>query len=116
VYRAHDRETGAIVALKVLAPATGDAERFAREAATLAKIEHPGVVRYVDHGSLDGDQQYLAMEWLEGEDLADRLGTVGTLSVDDTLLIAQKMAAALAAAHRAGIIHRDLKPANVFLV
>jgi serine/threonine protein kinase len=56
------------------------------------------------------------MQWLEGEDLGDRLASLGTLSVDDTVLVAQKMAAALAAAHRAGIIHRDLKPANVFLL
>jgi hypothetical protein len=118
VYRAHDRTTGTVVAIKVLAPTSGDAERFAREAALLSKVEHPGVVRYVGHGMVDessGDQ-YLAMEWLEGEDLGDRLAAKGTLSVEDTVLIAQRVAAALAAAHRAGIIHRDLKPANVFLV
>jgi hypothetical protein len=118
VYRASDRTTGSVVALKVLAPANGDAERFAREAALLSSIDHPGVVRYVDHGIVDeaSGEQYLAMEWLEGEDLGDRLASLGTLSVDDTMVVAQKMAAALAAAHRAGIIHRDLKPANVFLL
>ncbi len=118
VYRANDRTTGAVVALKVLAPASGDAERFAREAALLSSIDHPGVVRYIDHGIVDeaSGEQYLAMEWLAGEDLGDRLASLGTLSVDDTMLVAQKMAGALAAAHRAGIIHRDLKPANVFLL
>jgi eukaryotic-like serine/threonine-protein kinase len=116
VYRATDRKTGATVALKMLAPETGDKQRFAREAALLARIDHPGVVRYVDHGELAGGEQWLAMEWLEGEDLSDRLTSGGTLSIDETLRLARKVAAGLAAAHRAGIVHRDLKPANIFLV
>src|SRR5688572_17234267 len=84
VYRATDRTTGATVALKMLAPQTGDKQRFTREAALLARVDHPGVVRYVDHGEVESGEQYLAMEWLEGEDLADRLGASGTLSVDET--------------------------------
>src|SRR5436190_23255468 len=62
VYRARDLQTGVVVALKVLAPQAQDRERFAREAALLARIDHPGVVRYVDHGSLEEGslEQYLA--------------------------------------------------------
>ena len=116
VYRARDTLSGATVALKVLAQNTGDVGRFAREATVLASLEHPGIVRYVDSGVLERGAPYLAMEWLEGEDLGDRLGSSGTLSVVDTLLMARKIVAALAAAHRAGIIHRDLKAGNVLLV
>src|SRR5262249_4452205 len=74
VYRARDRESGDIVALKVLAPSTGVAARFAREAGVLRAIEHPAVVRHLAHGATSDGTQYLAMEWLAGEDLADRLG------------------------------------------
>src|SRR5688572_15940711 len=74
VYRARDRQTGGWVALKVL---QGDdparLERFEREALVLAELTHPGVVRYVAHGRLAGGGHYLAMEWLEGESLAERL-------------------------------------------
>ena len=115
VYRAHDRETGGDVALKLLPSAGGDAERFVREAEVLAAIDHPGVVRYLAHGTTDDGAHYLAMEWLEGEDLAHRLGR-GTLTVGEALSVARCVAAALETPHRRGIVHRDLKPANLFLV
>jgi len=71
VYRALDRTTGEPVAVKVL---TGTepryAERFAREVRVLADLRHGSIVRYVAHGTSDGGQPYLAMEWLDGEDLA----------------------------------------------
>ena len=115
VYRARDAATGDVVALKVLASKDGEAARFVREAEVLAAIEHPAVVRYLAHGATDEGAPYLAMEWLAGEDLASRLGH-GTLSVEDTLVVARRVAGALDAAHRRGIVHRDLKPANLFLV
>ena len=116
VYRAHDRSAGRDVALKLLAPANADVGRFVREAAVLAAIEHEGVVRYLDHGETSDGARYLAMEWLTGQDLAQRLGEDGTLGVAETLSVARCVADALAAAHRGGIVHRDLKPANLFLV
>lgn len=116
VYRARDLTSGDIVAVKLLAPVTGVAERFAREAAVLAGLDHPGVVRHLAHGATADGSQYLAMEWLAGEDLAARLGADGTLDVDDAILVARQAADALAATHRAGVVHRDLKPANLFLV
>src|ERR1700690_1187490 len=74
VYAAWDRVTGARVALKVLArTSVVDAERFVREAEALAETDHPAVVRYVAHGTTPSAQLYIAMEWLEGEDLSTRI-------------------------------------------
>jgi serine/threonine protein kinase len=115
VYRARDRVTDQTVAVKVLAPSGGDARRFAREAEVLAGFDHPGVVRYLAHGSTPDGSQYLVMEWLTGEDLASRLEE-GTLAVEDALVIARQVADALAAAYRRHVVHRDIKPANIFLV
>src|SRR5262249_11218713 len=74
VYRAIDRARGEPVALKLLAsPGQGAADRFAREAYLLSELSHPAIVRYLAHGQTSSGQPYLAMEWLEGEDLARRL-------------------------------------------
>jgi hypothetical protein len=109
VWRARDRLTGADVAVKIL---LGSAERarFAREAELLATVEHPGIVRYIAHAA-----GFLAMEWLEGIDLAARLAR-GPLPWTDAEALAQCIAGALAHAHARGIVHRDLKPSNIFLV
>ena len=74
VFRAQDRLDGSIVALKILHSRQPlDVERFAREAEILADFSHPGIVRYVAHGLTPEGDHWLAMEWLEGEDLATRL-------------------------------------------
>src|SRR5262249_61542391 len=74
VYRAWDREAGGPVAVKVLhAHGREDAERLAREAGLLAELVHPGIVRYVAHGTTALGAPFLAMEWLEGETPAQRL-------------------------------------------
>ncbi len=117
VYRAHDLRCGGVVALKILRQRTANVhgiERFAQEAALLAELRHPGVVAYVAHGETGQGQLYLAMEWLEGEDLARRLAR-GPVSVDEAVLLLRRTAEALEAAHRVGIVHRDLKPHNLFL-
>jgi serine/threonine protein kinase len=103
------------VAIKRLRSDRGDGRRFAREAAVLSAIEHPGVVRYLDSGLSDEGEPFLVMEWLEGEDLGARLER-GPLSVGQAVALARQVAQALDAAHRRGVVHRDLKPANVFLV
>src|SRR5262245_33700095 len=72
VFRARDRVSGKTVAVKVLRFGETD-ERFLREAKILADLNHPRIVRYVAHGTTVAGHPYLAMEWLEGEDLAQRL-------------------------------------------
>jgi len=116
VYRATDRASGEVVAVKVLLERHASAaERFLREAAVLSGLDHPGIVRYGAHGVTEAGEPYLAMEWLDGENLAGRFGR-GILTVDETLTLATQVSEALAAAHARGVVHRDLKPSNLFLV
>ena len=115
VYRAQDRLTGEKVAVKVLQGNRAlDGARFTREAEALSDLRHPGIVRYVAHGATASGERYLAMEWLEGEDLADRLDR-GPLSVEEVVVLARGVAEALAVAHMRGVIHRDIKPGNLYL-
>jgi len=114
VWRAEDAVDGATVALKMLTDVeAGDAARFAREARVLAQLSHSAIVRYLAHGAGD-EGAWLAMEWLEGEDLAKRLSHT-PLTVAETLSIARRVSDALAVAHAHGVVHRDIKPGNVFL-
>ncbi|OJT17202.1 hypothetical protein BO221_46630 [Archangium sp. Cb G35] len=116
VYRAVDSSTGGTVALKLLHGVTSPeiAYRFNREAVLLAELRHPGIVSYVAHGSIEAGQPYLAMEWLEGEDLSRRLARQ-PLDLPETLSLVRRAAEALATAHQRGIVHRDLKPSNLLL-
>jgi serine/threonine-protein kinase len=119
VFRAEHVHMGKAVAVKVLRPdlTTSDemAERFRREARIYAAIDHANVVRVSDIGRTRDGLLYLAMEYLEGESLRDRLDREGALGVDDALALLLDIASALGAAHRRGVVHRDLKPENVFL-
>jgi ATP/maltotriose-dependent transcriptional regulator MalT len=115
VYRAHDVETGEPVAIKVLTQAgTAEVERFTREAELLATLHHPGIVRYVGGGATPEGVPYLAMEWLDGETLAERLKRV-QLNVGESLALGMRVASALGAVHQRGAVHRDIKPSNIFL-
>ncbi|HEY8038152.1 MAG TPA: protein kinase [Polyangiaceae bacterium] len=118
VYRAHDEMTGQAVALKVIAlPGVdaGEEARFRREGRILAGLHHPGIVRVVAFGQLEEGAPYIAMEWLEGEDLAQRQRR-SPLDLSTSLRVAAEVCDALAFAHGAGIVHRDVKPSNVILV
>ena len=117
VYRAKDQSTGAPVALKLLKTRNDQPsrERFMREALLLAELRHPGIVSYVAHGQLPDGRSYLVMDWLSGEELATRLHR-GPLALSRAVALLQRLADALAAAHRRGVIHRDIKPSNIFLV
>ncbi len=117
VYRAKDTRLGRDVAVKVLpAHLSASAElrqRLEREAKTISQLSHPHICTLHDVGHHDGTD-YLVMEFLEGETLADRLSK-GALPLDQALKIGIEIAGALDAAHRNGIVHRDLKPGNVML-
>src|SRR6266853_1514739 len=117
VYRARDTRLDRIVAIKVLPPHLADRselrERFEREAKTIASLNHPHICVLHDIGQQDGID-YLVMEYLEGETLAQRLHK-GPLPLDQVLQFAIEMADALDKAHRKGVTHRDLKPGNIML-
>ncbi|WP_437585784.1 protein kinase domain-containing protein [Sorangium sp. So ce1000] len=116
VYRARDRRSGEAVALKVLHSASaGDLRRLWREAEALVTLRLPGVVRYVAHGTTGAGRPYLAMEWLDGITLDERLAR-GPLSVAESVILAARAATTLGAVHQLGVVHRDLKPSNLMLV
>jgi tetratricopeptide (TPR) repeat protein len=118
VYRARDLADGRIVAIKLLSlQDPRAAERFDLEATILADLVHPAIVRYLAHGATENGARYLAMEWLDGEDLGGRLGRQDrqALTLTESLDVVRRAAQALAHAHPRGIIHRDIKPENLFL-
>ena len=115
VYRAEDVKLGEQVALKFL-PQT-DAEkldRLYREVRLGRQVSHPNVCRIHDVVEWEG-HHFIAMEYIDGEDLASLLRRIGKLPHDKALDVARYLCAGLAAAHSVGVIHRDLKPANVMI-
>src|SRR5262245_6351164 len=117
VYRARDTRLDRTVAIKVLpehlSASLESRQRFEREARTISQLSHPHICALYDFGR-DGDIEYLVMEYLEGQTLADRLAK-GPFSLDQTLRCGMEIADALDKAHRQGIVHRDLKPANAMV-
>jgi Tol biopolymer transport system component len=117
VYRARDTRLARMVAVKVLPDHLSSSEelrqRFEREAKTISQLSHPHICALYDVGNQAGIE-YLIMELLEGETLADRL-LRGPLPLEQTLRYGTEIADALDRAHRSGIVHRDLKPGNVML-
>jgi Tol biopolymer transport system component len=117
VYRARDTRLDRTVAIKVLpSHLSADPElkqRFDREAKAISALQHPNICTLHDVGSQNG-VDFLVMEYLEGQTLADRLAK-GALPLDQALKIGAEIAEALEKAHRQGIVHRDLKPGNIML-
>lgn len=128
VYEAEDLQLGGSVALKIVrAPLEGDRralDHLKHEIQLARKVTHPNVCRLfefglhaIEAGGGEAPRQvaFLTMELLAGESLEERLRRAGPLPLDEALVVAEQMAAALAAAHRAGVVHRDFKTANVVL-
>jgi tetratricopeptide (TPR) repeat protein len=119
VYRALDEHTGGPAAVKVLwsrfVEMPEHTERFEREARVLMELDHPGIVRYLARGISDEGEPWIALEWLEGESLSQRLRRQG-LTLAEAVALGRRVAEALGAAHRRGVVHRDLKPSNIYLV
>ncbi|MGO9791031.1 MAG: serine/threonine-protein kinase [Solirubrobacteraceae bacterium] len=117
VYQAEQISLGRPVALKVLSAKLSHdeafRERFRREGQNVAALDHPHIVSVYDSGEVDG-QLFLAMRFVAGETLADRLRDHG-ISADETLRVLSPIADALDAAHAAGVVHRDVKPQNILL-
>src|SRR5580693_3873291 len=118
VYRARDTRLDRTVAIKVLASHLSSSpelkQRMEREAKSISSLNHPYICQLYDIGSQNGTD-YLVMEFLEGETLAERLRK-GPLPLNEIYKIGIAVAEALAIAHRQGIVHRDLKPGNVMLI
>ncbi len=120
VFRARHLTLDCPIAVKVFRPVAGndsslELQRFLREGAAAARINHPNAVRVLDSGVSTEGIAFLAMELLRGRSLARELSATGLMSFHRAVGIATTVADVLAAAHREGVIHRDIKPDNVFL-
>lgn len=118
VYKARHANLQRIVALKILPEHLAENDsfvaRFQREARTLAKLNHPGIVMVYDLGRTDDGQLYFAMEYVEGTNLRQIMRQPG-LDPDQALAIISEICDGLQAAHREGVIHRDIKPENILI-
>jgi serine/threonine protein kinase len=115
VYRAHDRELGREVALKVLRgdlAAAGAAARLEREARILAQLEHPGIVPVHDAGILDDGRVFYVMKLVRGERLEE---VAARASLTEVLRLFLKICETVGFAHARGVVHRDLKPSNIMV-
>ncbi len=117
VYLAEDLKHHRQVAVKVLRPelaAILGAERFLKEIEVTANLQHPHILPLFDSGEADSFLYYV-MPYVEGDSLRDKLNREKQLGVDETVKIAEGVAAAMAYAHRQGVIHRDIKPENILI-
>jgi serine/threonine protein kinase len=118
VYKAHDAALDRVVAIKVLPPELARhpafVARFRSEAMAIAKFTHPNIVQVYAFAD-DAGRHFFAMQFVEGESLAERLHRQGRLPLDEALPIFEQCLAGLAAAHARGLIHRDIKPGNVLI-
>ena len=108
------------VAIKVLKPGLGEGDeqfttRFKREAKTMARLQHPGIVAVIDAGQTASGLLYFVMEFIEGTDVSKLIKSKGRLSSEEAVAITTHVCDALAFAHENGVVHRDIKPANIMV-
>ena len=115
-YRARDRQTGRMVALKMLSSESSaqDTARLVHESQALAELRHPALAPFFEHGATPEGQFFVVMDWMEGEDLGRRLAE-RPLRVAESLALLGRVAEALALAHECGVVHGDLRPSNLML-
>ena len=117
VYQARQKNLDRLVALKILSPRLGSdptfAQRFMREARTLAKLSHPNIVTVFNFGQTD-EMYYLVMEFVDGVNLRDTI-QAKTLDPDKALAVVPQICDALQYAHDKGVVHRDIKPENILV-
>ena len=118
VFRGRQLSLNRIVAIKILPKDLAQSklfvQRFAREAAVLANLNHPNIVSVIDRGC-EGETYFIVMEYVEGETLKDRLFREGKLAPEQVLQIGDQVLAGLEYAHRLGVVHRDIKPGNIMI-
>jgi eukaryotic-like serine/threonine-protein kinase len=119
VFLAHDNILDRDVALKVMSTRYAEdeefVERFKREAQSAAALSHPNIVSIFDRGASEDGTYYIAMEYLPGGTLKDRITSKGALPPRTAAAVALQIAEALQAAHERGVIHRDIKPHNILI-
>jgi eukaryotic-like serine/threonine-protein kinase len=120
VYEALEMRLSRPVAVKIMSTSLSDDEqalaRFQREVKITSQLAHPHVVQLLNFGTTDTGEPYLVTEYLQGENLEQRLGRVEQVPPASAARMVQQVASALAAVHARGIVHRDLKPSNLFLL
>jgi len=113
VYVADQPHLGRLVAIKLLRRDPAAMRRFDVEVQSVGSIKHDHIVTIYDSGYAEDGRPYLAMEYLDGEDLATHLGKHGKMASDRAMLLWRQAVSAMAAAHRHSVVHRDIKPAKL---
>jgi serine/threonine protein kinase len=118
IYRGRHRESGAVVAIKVMAPHLTKnpllLKRFEQEFRAASRLDHPNIVRALDYSD-NGNRPYLVMEFVEGESLGQKLEREGRMSETEAMRLIAQVAQALHRAHKQNLVHRDVKPDNVLV-
>src|SRR5262249_43933827 len=118
IYRARHRQTGQVVAIKVMsahiASNTVLLKRFEQEFKAASRLDHPNIVRAIDYGD-PGSTPFLVMEFVEGESLGQKLERDGRLPETEAIRLIAQVAQGLHRAHKQGLIHRDVKPDNILI-
>lgn len=118
VYKANHKDTGDVVALKLLPPQLAKKEnfiiRFEREAQAVSKLKHPNIVEIYSYGTTK-EINYMAMEYIQGSTLEKYIKDIKLIAIEDVIEIVTDIAKGLDYAHQNGIVHRDIKPSNIII-